>query len=440
MAYRDYLTGLASRALLNEYLARVMQEAEAKDSRGVVLLIDLDHFKTINDALGHEVGDLVLREVARRLESEVAGKAFVARMGGDEFIVVMQDDAPEEEITVMRGHRAAESIMASLVRPIVMGERVLNIGASIGAALFPQQDCTAMDILRCVDMALYRAKALGRNNIQFFMPSMQVDADKRLQLEKGLRLALVNNELSLNFQPKVHATGQVMGAEVLLRWVHPELGRISPTAFIPVAEETGMIHAIGGWVLEQACDCLANWKADGVRFDGRLSVNVSAWQFSHPDFVKCLRHIVSSRNIDPHRLMLEITESALAYNIAETVSRLKELRSIGFQTSLDDFGTGYSSLSHLQDLPLDELKIDQSFVRRLSLDANTSLIDAIISVGQRLQLKVVAEGVETSAQLRILERAGCDIFQGHLFSRPLPEADFLEWLAGGSAKLVVGAA
>jgi diguanylate cyclase (GGDEF)-like protein/PAS domain S-box-containing protein len=428
MAFHDYLTGMPNRAKLHAHLSEAIEQSKNRDGHGAVLLIDLDHFKTINDALGHEMGDLVLREVARQLEEIVTGRAFAARMGGDEFIAVIADNDPDDETASVKSRQLAEDIMAKLAAPFTVGERILNIGASIGIALFPQPGATTLDALRCVDMALYRAKEMGRNNIQFFLPAMQALADERLLLERGLHQALANKELVLNFQPQLNSTGQVTGAEVLLRWHHPERGVIMPETFIPVAEESGVIHLVGEWVLDHACERLAGWADTGIPFHVHLSVNVSPWQFAHPDFVQKVRRIVAKHSADPRQLMLEITESALLDDLEETISKLEELRSMGIRTSLDDFGTGYSSLSYLKDLPLDELKIDQSFVKQLGPGSNNPLVEAIIAVGQHLGLEVIGEGVESAMQQNILNEMGCHNFQGYLFSHPLPEKEFLVWL------------
>jgi|GEM_PF-5966186 len=437
MAFHDYLTGMPNRAKLHMHLSEAIEQAKKRRGHGAVLLIDLDHFKTINDALGHEMGDIVLREVARQLEEIVSGRAFAARMGGDEFIAVMADDGLDEPAIIAQSRRLAEDIMGRLAAPIAVGERTLSIGASIGITLFPQQGATTLDALRCVDMALYRAKELGRNNIQFFLPSMQALADERLQLERGLHDAIANGELLLNFQPQLDSDGHVTGAEVLLRWNHPSRGAISPTTFIPVAEATGAIHQVGEWVLNEACGRLAAWTDSNVPFHRHLSVNVSPWQFAHPGFVPTVRRIVIAHSLDPRRLMLEITESALLDDLTETVAKLTELRSMGIRTSLDDFGTGYSSLSYLKDLPLDELKIDQSFVKQLGLDSNSPLVEAIIAVGQHLGLSVIGEGVESTGQRDRLTALGCKNFQGYLFSRPLPEQEFLAWLSENQGLVAV---
>ena len=428
MAFRDYLTGLANRAQLHLRLGEALENAQQLGIYGAVILIDLDHFKTINDALGHEVGDLVLCEVARLIEQTASSAGCVARMGGDEFIVIVNNGGDSEQAASSCAHGLAESIAARLSVPIEIGNRMFNVGASIGIAVFPKPDASALDVLRCVDMALYRAKGRGRNTIQAFLPSMQAQADDRLQLERGLRQALKQGELLLNFQPQLNTENVVIGAEVLLRWQHPELGMISPAVFIPIAEETGLIHLLGEWVLNEACARLATWQKDAIPFTAHLSVNVSAWQFAHPDFVAHVRRILGAHGIEARRLMLEITESALMEDLAETISKLQELRAMGIQTSLDDFGTGYSSLGYLKDLPLDELKIDQSFVRELKPDANNSVVETIIAVARHLNLGIIAEGVETQTQRDILSQLGCPNFQGYYFSKPLSDDAFLAWL------------
>lgn len=433
MAYRDYLTGLANRAQLHVSLGEAIENAERRKIHGAAILIDLDHFKTINDALGHEVGDLVLRVVARLVEDAYGNASCVARMGGDEFIVLIDEAGSSEQAAVSRAREVAQALVARLSAPIEIGNRVLNVGASIGMAIFPAPNDSALDVLRRVDMALYRAKNRGRNNIQIFLPSMQAQADERLQLERGLREALKTGGLHLNFQPQLNAENGLIGAEVLLRWNHPQLGSISPGIFIPVAEETGLIHLIGEWVLNEACARLATWQRDAVPFRAHLSVNVSAWQFSHPEFVTQVKRIVGSHAIPPQRLMLEITESALMIDLDETIHKLQELRALGIKTSLDDFGTGYSSLSYLKNLPLDELKIDQSFIRELKPDASSPLVETIIAVARSLNLGIIAEGVETETQRDILLALGCPNFQGFYFSRPLSDVAFLDWLRARAA-------
>jgi diguanylate cyclase (GGDEF)-like protein/PAS domain S-box-containing protein len=428
LAYQDGLTGLANRRSLQEHLAQVLNEVGHSGRQGAMLLIDLDHFKTINDALGHNVGDEVLRAVAHRLSGTVGERGFPARLGGDEFVVVMENLPPDEVKSAAAAEALAREISASLDAPIVLGECVFNVGASIGVSLFQNGKITVPDILRQADMALYRAKNLGRGNIQFFLPSLQAVADQRLRLERGLRTALANNELELYYQPQVTAAGQVFGAEALLRWRHPEMGVVSPSRFIPVAEETGLIHSIGEWVLRQACDKLAAWSRTETQFCGDLTVNLSPWQFVRPDFVQSIRGLIAEQGITPERLVLEVTESALLYDVRETIEKLAALRSAGLKVSLDDFGTGYSSLAYLKDLPLDILKIDKAFVDEIGSGPKYPVVDTIITLGRNMNLTVIAEGVETAAQCGLLVNSGCNAFQGYLFCRPLPEDEFLHWL------------
>lgn len=428
MAYYDYLTGLPNRALLHEELRAVLVRARGTKQFAALLLIDLDHFKTINDALSHEIGDEVLRMVASRLTDIVGERVFLSRLGGDEFVALTEPLSANRDDTVSEAQTLAEKVVHDLSRPLVVGDRVFNVGASVGAVLFPDEGVTDQDILRHADMALYRAKRLGRGNVQFYIHSLQAAAETRLRLEDGLRGALANSELALHFQPQVDALGQLIGAEVLLRWNHPEIVDTSPTTFIPVAEEMGLIQPIGAWVLNQACARLAEWSRAGVQFTGHLSINVSPWQFARPDFVDQVREAVVAHGIDPGRLMLELTESVLLYDLKDAVDKLKALRAFGLRVALDDFGTGYSSLAYLRDLPLDQLKIDKTFISELDDGGEHPLVETMIAIGRHMKLAVIAEGVETQTQHAALTKLLCDSFQGYLFCRPLPEKDFLQWV------------
>ena len=428
MAYYDDLTGLANRALFQEHLSEAVERARSSGELGAMLLIDLDHFKTINDALSHLVGDEVLREVGRLLAETIAGRAFIARLGGDEFVAVMSQRSASPQESAFAARRLAEAVTETLSRPLTVGERILNIGASIGIAPFPHSGSTPQDILRQADMALYRAKNLGRGTIQFYESRMQEAVDERLKLEKGLREALENDELKLHFQPQLSLTGRLVGVEALLRWSYPKMGNIPPSLFIPVAEESGLIHAVGTWVLDQACGRLTRWMRAGVSDLCELSVNVSPWQFTRPDFVQQVAHIFARHGADPHCLTLEITETALLYDLGETIEKLNALREMGLRIALDDFGTGYSSLAHLKSLPFDELKIDRSFVSDLATGTDRALVQSIIAIGQHMKIRVIAEGVESSTQRDLLVDMGCECFQGYLFCRPLAEEDLLHWI------------
>ncbi len=442
LAYHDYLTHLPNRARFHEYLEQVLKRMHESGEEGALLLIDLDHFKTINDALGHDVGDEVLRAIARRLEQVADETALVARLGGDEFVVLIAPGLPCHAAVEHHALQLAHRISATLSSPIVVGDRTLNVGASIGVALFPTEGMTQLDILRHADMALYRAKSLGRGVTQLYLASLQAAAADRLRLEEGLRQVIANHELELYFQPQVNAEGHILGAEVLLRWQHPELGTISPVVFIPVAEETGLIHSIGQWVLEQSCLRLTTWLDRDIPFKGHLSVNVSPWQFTRPDFVEQVCQTIAHYQLDPSYFVLELTETALLYDLAETIEKLAFLRSHGIRIALDDFGTGYSSLAHLKHLPLDFLKIDKAFVNELESNSKNCLVASIISISHLMDLEVVAEGVESMLQHDVLVQLGCQSFQGYLFGRPLSERDFIEWIVSGqlaqAGALVVG--
>jgi diguanylate cyclase (GGDEF)-like protein/PAS domain S-box-containing protein len=431
MAYQDYLTGLASRALLHERLAEALARSQRTRECGALLMIDLDHFKTINDALSHDVGDEVLRAVGRRLSEVSSPQVFVARLGGDEFVALLTTDFVDMEHTKQTALDLARQIMERLSSLIYVGERSFSVGASIGIVPFPgdSETETEHDLLRHADMALYRAKSLGRANVQFYLPSLQYAADTRLQLEAGLRRVIAGHELELQFQPLVDVSGRPLGAEALLRWHHPDMGDIQPATFIPVAEETGMIHEIGQWVLNRACERLNAWQQAAVPLGGRLSINVCAWQFARVDFVQQLRETLAAQQVDPRRLMLELTESALLYDLDEAVEKLKALRALGLHIALDDFGTGYSSLAYLRDLPLDHIKIDQSFIAELDKSVDNPLVETMIAIGRHMRLGVVAEGVETEKQRAILLQLGCERFQGYLYTQPLPEKEFLVWLS-----------
>ena len=429
LAYQDYLTGLANRAQMHEYLTNTLRRTKQAQIEGALLLIDLDHFKTINDALGHDVGDDVLRAVAKRITESCDENVFLARLGGDEFVALMESTEQHDKNQFRHSvFELAKLIMTQLASPVFAGDRAFTIGASIGIVYFPEADETDLDVLRHADMALYHAKNKGRGNIQVYLHDLEVAATNRMQLEAGLHHAIAQQELELYFQPQVDTSYQTLGAEVLLRWHHPEFGEIPPSAFIPVAEDTGLIHSIGAWVFHQACASLTRWLHKGLPFHGHLSINVCPWQFARPDFVSDVREALQTHNVDPQRLMLELTETALLYDLNEAIEKLKALRHLGLRIALDDFGTGYSSLAYLRDLPLDQLKIDKDFVSELSSTVEHPLVGSMIAIGKHMKLAVVAEGVETETQRDQLTKLGCEHFQGFLFCHPLPEAGFLAWL------------
>jgi len=427
-AYRDDLTGLASRALLHERLREVLHQARTDRICGALLLIDLDQFKTINDALGHDVGDQILRAVADRIASAIGRDALLARFGGDEFIILITQRSGGTNECAVGARALAKRISGEISSPIFISERAFNIGASIGITLFPEDGENELDVLRHADMALFRAKKLGRGNIQLYTPELQVAAANRLHLEEGLRRAIANQELELYFQPQVDSAGRMIGAEALARWHHPELADISPAVFIPVAEESGLIHEIGSWVFEQACYRFVAWRQAGLPFQGHLAVNVCPWQFALADFVEQIRWLMEAHRIEPGRLMLELTESALLHNVEDAIEKLKTLRALGIKVALDDFGTGYSSLAYLKNLPLDQIKIDKAFVSELGDDVEHPLVESIVTISRNMGLSVIAEGVETEKQRDELLRLHCDNFQGTYFCRPLPDVEFREWM------------
>lgn len=426
-AGHDALTGLPNRTRALEALAQLLREAQRARLYGSVLMLDLDNFKTINDSLGHAVGDRVLEVVADRLLTALPEATVVARLGGDEFTVLLRAGNTSSTAAHAQAMRAAQRALASLAPTMTAGGRVLAVGASIGVAVYPEGEMAAADILRCADIALYRAKHAGRHTIRRFEPRMQHDADTRLELERGLRLAAEREELRLHFQPQVDQAGQLVGAEALLRWHSSELGTVSPETFIPVAEEAGLIHALGAWVIRAACAQLRDWHGSGLT-GLHLAINVSAWQLAHPQFAQQIAQLVRAAGVDPAMLTLELTESALLNDFETALQGLRSLAEAGFRLSLDDFGTGYSSLAYLQQLPLDELKIDRSFISVLRRDTNNPLAGFIIDVGHRLGLTTIAEGIETERERAILAALGCERLQGYLISPPLPAREFRAWV------------
>jgi len=322
----------------------------------------------------------------------------------------------------------ADDVVRAIGRTVVLGDRSLQLSASIGIATFPARGITATEVIGRVEMALHRAKKRGRNNIQAFVPALQHESAERFRVVEGLRGAVASGELVLHYQPQVDLAGRVIGAEALMRWTSAAMGPVSPGNFIPIAEESGLIHALGEWSLRTGCERLAAWKRDGVAFDGHLSINVSPWQLARPEFVDRLVRIVRETGVDPNCLTLEITESAVLFDVSETVAKLREIRPIGVRIALDDFGTGYSSLALIKDLPLDAIKIDQSFVRHIDEGANRHLVRVVVAIGSALGLEIIAEGVETLAERDVLAALGCTHLQGYYYARPMPEHEFVEWL------------
>ncbi len=423
LAYFDPLTGLPNRRLLMDRLGHALVTSQRRRQFGALMILDLDHFKALNDTLGHDVGDLLLIEVAQRMQASVRHKDTVSRLGGDEYVVILEDLGPDEQLAAQQAEVVAEKVRAALAQHYFLSgqEHEHHSAASIGLTLFDGTVQSAKTILKQADVALYQAKDGGRNTVRFFNPAMQAAIDARTAMEKALRRGLEKGELQLYYQPQVNQHGRLIGAEALLRWLPPDADPIPPTLFIPLAESTGLIIPIGQWVFDQTFAELKSWETQADKTGLQLSVNVSARQFHQPDFVAQIRDSLLRSGADPARLKLELTESAVLLNIDESIQHMHALRKLGIAFALDDFGTGYSSLSYLKRLPLDQVKIDQSFVRDLSHDPNdAAIVRAILAMSHSLGLKVIAEGVETEAQRDFLIKNGCTDFQGFLFGKPLP--------------------
>lgn len=436
LAYYDPLTQLPNRRLLQDRIAQIMASGRRGSSYGGLVFLDLDNFKVLNDTRGHDVGDELLVEAARRIQSNVRGRDTVARLGGDEFVVVLEDLGVEAQGAALHAGAVGEKLRQSLAQPYEVGSRRFHCPASLGVALFRGDEDSVETVLKHADLAMYQAKSAGRNTLRFFDPAMQTALDERSALESDLRLAVELGQLELYYQPQLDGAGRIVGAEALLRWQHRERGMVPPGDFIPLAEETGLILGIGRWVLETACAQIRDWASVPAGRDLRLAVNVSARQFRQPDFVATVRHLLTQAGADPSRLKIEITESVVLDDLGDTFAKMNELKSLGVSFSLDDFGTGNSSLSYLSKLPLNELKIDKSFVLNLPDNRNDAIIaQTIITMATSLGLDVTAEGVETEAQRIFLVRHGCNTHQGYLFSRPLPLRDFEQFLARGGQRL-----
>ena len=427
-AWHDALTGLPNRLHAQNTLTGLLAEAERSGLHGSVLLIDLDHFKTVNESLGHRFGDLLLQAVAERLPDAVPNAVSIARLGSDEFLVLLDATATDDGAAAQRGLAMAAQVLAHLARPLAIECRAQAIGASIGVSTYPDAGAGAADIVRRADIALHRAKATGRHTARLFEPHMQDEADTRLELERGLHLALQRDELALYFQPQADAQGRIAGAEALLRWHNPTLGTLPPDRFVPVAEETGLIHALGQWVIDTACRQLLEWKQSGIADGIRLALNVSPAQIAQPDFADTLAAQVRAAGVEPGWLTLELTESVLLGDFDAARQTLQRLSDLGFHLSLDDFGTGYSSLARLQQLPLHELKIDRAFVQTLQPGNVNPLAGFIVDIGKRLGMTTVAEGVENAEQHAMLAALGCDLMQGYFVGKPMHAKAFRHWL------------
>ena len=430
LAYFDPLTRLPNRRLLRDRIQGALEASGQDEQHRALLLLDLDNFKTINDTLGHEVGDLYLVEIARRMRQAVWEPHSVARIGGDEFVVLMDHLPADETKALAQAEALAQQLLATTARPCALPGQTYHGSASIGVCLFRRSNTSIHELLKRADTAMYQAKNAGRNGYRLFDPALQGRLENEAALEVSLRDAIEADQLVLHFQAQVNHDGQALGAEVLLRWEHPLHGNVAPAQFIPIAEASGLILPIGEWVLQQACAQLSVWAGQPHTQHLELAVNVSARQFRHPDFVAQVCQTLQQSGAPATRLVLELTESLVIHDVADTVAKMQALRHQGVRFALDDFGTGYSSLAHLKRLPLHQLKIDRSFVQDIVTDLNdAAIVQTIIGMARNLGLSVIAEGVETPAQRHALQHLDCQVFQGFLFGHPLPLNAFEPWLA-----------
>ncbi|HQS43178.1 MAG: hypothetical protein B7Y16_03860 [Methylotenera sp. 24-45-7] len=429
LAFYDPLTNLPNRRLLIDRLEQTLTSCKRNEREGALLFIDLDNFKTVNDTLGHDVGDILLQQVAARLTPCLRMGDTVARLGGDEFVVILKELSSDPVQAAAQAETTGKKVLAALSQPYQLGMQECISTCSIGVTLLNHPESTIDELMKQADIAMYQAKKTGRNCLRFFDPEMQNTIVNRAAIELNLRKALVNQQFKLFYQIQVDADSQPIGAEALIRWVHPEQGIVSPATFIPLAEETGMIVPIGHWVIEAACAQIQAWQQHSASRNLILAVNISAKQFRQERFIDEVKKLMASYAINPKLLKLELTESLMLEDIDKTVVTMNALKTIGVQFSLDDFGTGYSSLQYLKRLPLDQLKIDQSFVNDIASDENDrAIVRTVIAMAQSLNVDVIAEGVETAEQQAFLLQNGCRQYQGYLFGKPMPIEEFNQQL------------
>jgi diguanylate cyclase (GGDEF)-like protein/PAS domain S-box-containing protein len=429
LAFYDPLTKLPNRRLLLDRLGKAIISSARSQRHGALMFLDLDHFKLLNDLHGHDIGDQLLFEVAKRILGCIREQDSAARLGGDEFVVMLEDLHEHPAMAVTQAGLVAEKIRVVLEQPYLLnrGEDIIShhCSSSIGMTVFRDHGENFEQLLKWTDMAMYHAKDAGRNTIRFFDPLMQTAIETRAALEADLHIALAQKQFELFYQVQVDSDGTAHGAEVLLRWRHPQRGLVSPLQFIPLSEDTGLIVPIGSWVLDTVCAQIAKWQNDTTLATLVVAVNVSAKQFRQADFVAQVEQSVTQHGIAPALIKLELTESLVLDNVEDTIAKMHALKAFGVNFSMDDFGTGYSSLSYLKRLPLDQIKIDQSFVRDITTDkTDMVMVKTIVDLGVNFEMDVIAEGVETEAQLALLKQSGCARFQGYLFSKPILVAEF----------------
>lgn len=421
LAYYDLLTDLPNRRLLIDRLQHTLAVSSRHHNHGAVLFIDLDHFKTLNDTKGHSMGDMLLIEVAKRLKSCMRSGDTLARLGGDEFVVILQDLSEDESQAAIQAEAVCSKIISVVNQPYHLESYLYHSSTSIGVCLFRNQEITVDELLKRADIAMYQAKNAGRNTMRFYDPTMQAALEARAALESDLRIAIQENQFKLHYQMQVDHAGNVHGAEALTRWQHPQRGLVQPLQFIPLSEETGQILAIGQWVLNTACVQIKTWEHNPLTRNLQIAINVSARQFHDPEFVEQVSQILKHHQIQPGQLKFELTESLVLGNVEEAVIKMQALKALGVGFSMDDFGTGFSSLSYLTKLPLDQLKIDQSFIRNMCMNNRDAVVvQTIIGMANNLGIEVIAEGVEQEEQRAFLEKHNCNLCQGYLFSEPLP--------------------
>lgn len=426
LAFYDTLTGLPNRRLLWERLRQALVSSIRSGSKHALLFVDLDGFKSLNDTLGHHIGDLLLQETARRIQNCVREVDTVARLGGDEFVVILEDLSQIPEIAAAQARTVGGKILTCIDQPFLLEGRECHTTSSMGITVFGNQNESTNEVLQQADIAMYQAKAAGRNAMFFFAPALQASVDARVALERDLRQAIRENQFALFYQPQLDR-GLLTGAEALLRWRHPSRGLVSPQEFVPLAEETGLIFPLGTWVLETACMQLAHWAGRKEGEHLSIAVNVSAREFRQPKFVDQVLAALDRTGANPKKLKIELSENMFGENVEEVIAKMNKLKQHGITFSLEDFGTGYSSMTYLKRLPLDQIKIDRTFVGEILKDPISSAVaQAIISFGKAMGLSVIAEGVETEEQRAFLAKLGCHSFQGYLFSHPLPLGEFNE--------------